>query len=160
MPTAYSAERTKAVAIANGTGYERDSALNSVGASVKTTFGTWTSTALAAASTIEMLQIPKNARILGGRLITGALGGSVTLGLGTDVALVKEDGSTALTAASAVNILAQTAHASATVTPVAATRLLGAGGLTTALTTFTLTTAGATLTAGIEVLLEIDYIQH
>lgn len=160
MPTANSDQIVNQLAIAAGTGYARDSALNTVNAAVKTSVATYISTALAAASTIDMLKIPKNARILGGRLITGALGGSVTLGLGTNVALVRENGTTALTAASAVNILAQTAHAVATVTPVAATRLLGAGGLTTAETTFTLTTAGATLTAGIEVLLQIDYIQH
>ena len=160
MATANSDQIVNALALAAGSGYARDSALNTVNAAVKTSVATYISTALAAGSTIDMLTIPKNARILGGRLITGALGSSVTLGLGTDVALVKEDGTTALTAASGVNILAQTSHAAATVTPVAATRLLGAGGLTTAPTKFTLLTAGATLTAAIEVLLEIDYIQH
>lgn len=160
MATAYSAQLTIANALSAGTGYSLNNGLNTVQGRLHGVWGTWTSTALEAASTIDMLKIPKNARVVRGLLITGALGTNVTLGVGTNVALVKEDGTTALTAAGAANLLAQTAHANATVTPFCATRLLGAGGLTTAETTVTLTTAGATLDAGIEVLVYVEYLQN
>jgi hypothetical protein len=160
MATAYSAELTKAIALAAGTGYSLNNGLNTVEGRVHAVFGTYTSTAIAAGSTIDMLKLPKNARVLRGAVITGALGSNVTLAVGTNVALVKEDGSSALTAAGAANLLAATAHANATVTPFCATRLLGAGGLTTAETTVTLTTAGATLDPNIEVLVYVEYLQN
>lgn len=160
MATSYSAEITKARALAAGTGYELTSALNTGEGRVHCVFGTWTSTAANAGEVIQMVKIPKNARVLRGAMITGALGTDVTLAAGTDYALVKEDGSTALTAAGAANLCAATAHATAAVTPICATRLLGAGGLTTRETTVQLTTAGATLTAGIEVLVYIEYMQN
>lgn len=160
MATAYSDQLTIANALAAGSGYSLNNGANTVKGRVHATWATWISTALDAASTIDVLKLPKGARVLRGALITGALGTNVTLAVGTNVALVKEDGTTALTAAGAANLLAQTAHAAATVTPFAATRLLGAGGLTTAETTVTLTTAGATLTAGIEVLVYVEYLQN
>lgn len=123
-----------------------------------TAVGTMVSTAVVAGSVLQMLRLPKRARVLGGRLISGALGTSVTLSVGSDKALVAEDGSTALTAAGVANLLAATPHASATVTPVAATRALGAGGLTTGETIVNVVTGGATLTAGIDIQLQIDYI--
>jgi len=159
MPTAYSDQRTNEVALAGGTGYSLNNGLNTDGARIHVKTATYTSTALAAASTIEMLKIPKGARLLRGSLITGALGASVTLSVGTDVALGNEAG-VALTAAGAANLLAATSTAAASNTAFAATRLLGAAGVTSAETTVTLTTAGASLTAGIEIIVIVEYMQN
>jgi hypothetical protein len=158
MATAYSVEQTNARALAAGTGYSLNNASTPHVGRQQVKSASYISTALTAGSTIEMLDLPKGARLLSGYLVTGALGASVTLSVGTDVALVQEDLSTALTAAGAANLLAATSHATATVTPFAATRLLGKCGVTTAKTTLTITTAGATLTAGIEVLMYVEYM--
>lgn len=159
MATVYSTQQTNRRALEAGTGYALNDGLNTDRARVHVAVGHYISTAMAAGTVIEMLTIPKNARILRANLITGALGTSVTLSVGTDYALVNESG-TALTAAGAANLLAATSHATATNTPFCATRLLGAGGLTTAETKINLTTAGATLTADIEVLVIVEYAQN
>lgn len=159
MATVYSTQQTNRRALEAGTGYTLNDGLNTDRARAHVAVGHYVSTAMAAATVIEMTTIPKGARILRANLITGALGTNVTLAVGTDVALVNESG-TALTAAGSANLLAATAHATATNTPFCATRLLGAGGLTTAETKINLTTAGATLEAGIEVLVLVEYAQN
>ncbi len=159
MATAYSDQQTKKRALEAGTAYELTNGLNTDNGKLVTKVWTYTTTALASGSDIVLGTIPKGARVVRGQLITGAMGGSVTSAVGTDVALVKEDGSTALTAAGTAYILAATSTAAASNTAIAATRLLGAGGLTTAPTTFTIRTGGATLDAGIEVVVILEYLQ-
>ena len=160
MALAYSDQITGKRDIEAGTAYSLQNGLSTTNGKVTTVVGTYTSTAIAAGSTIYMVDLPKGARIVRANLITGALGASVTLSVGTDVALVKEDGSTALTAAGTANLLAATSTAAASNTAFCATRLLGALGLTSAPTRVALTTAGATLAAGIEVLVVVEYLQH
>jgi hypothetical protein len=157
MATFYSTQQTNRRALEAGSGYTLENGLNTTNGRVHTSVAYYNTAAIASGSVIEMLTIPKGARVLRGSLITGALGASVTLSVGTDNALVKEDNSTALTAAGAANLLAATAHATATVTPFCATRLLGAGGLTTAETKINLTTGGATLDADKEILVVVEY---
>lgn len=160
MATAYSDQITGKRAIEAGTAYSLQNGLNTTGGKLVTVVGTYTTTALASGSDIHMVDLPKGARIIRANLITGAMGTNVTSAIGTDVALVKEDGSTALTAAGTANLLAATPTAAASNTAFCATRLLGAGGLTTAPTRVTIRTGGASLDAGIEVIMVIEYLQH
>lgn len=161
MATVYSAQRTLDRAAVNGTGNSYNDGILDQGGKVRVAYANYTSAADPSGTVIEMLKLPKNARVLSGQLVTGALGTSVTSSVGTDVALVDDSTSqTALTAAGAANLLAATATASASNTAIAATRLLGAGGLTTAETTVSITTGGATNTAGINISLWILYVQN
>lgn len=158
MATVYSDQQSNANNLSAGTGYTLNNMASPTVGRVQVVVGTYTSTAVASGTVIEMFKLPKGARLIRGYVASGALGTSVTLSVGTDVALVKEDLSTALTAAGVANLLAATSHASATLTPFAATRLLGAGGITTAPTTVNVVTGGATLTAGIEVVCVAEYL--
>jgi len=159
MPTVYSAQRTLDRAAVNGTGNSYNDGILDQGGKVRVAYANYTSAAEASGTTIEMLKLPKNARVLSGQLVTGALGTSVTSAVGTDVALV-DDAGTVLTAAGTANLLAATATASASNTAIAATRLLGAGGVTTAETTVSITTGGATNTASINISLWVLYVQN
>lgn len=159
MALAYSDQITGKRDIEAGTAYSLQNGLSTTHGKVTTVVGTYTSTAIAAGSTIYMVDLPKGARVVRANLITGALGASVTLAVGTDVALTNDAG-TALTAAGTANLLAATSTAAASNTAFCATRLLGALGLTSAPTRVALTTAGATLAAGIEVLVVVEYLQH
>ena len=159
MALAYSDQITGKRAIEAGTAYSLQNGLTTTGGKLVTVVGTYTTTALASGSDIFMVDLPKGARIVNANLITGAMGASVTSAIGTDVALTNEAG-TALTAAGTANLLAATSTAAASNTAFCATRLLGALGLTSAPTRVTIRTGGATLTAGIEVLMVIEYLQH
>lgn len=158
MATVYSDQQTLKNALEAGTGYSLTDSSNTSHGRPHVSFASYTTTAVVVGTVIEMLTIPKGVRVLRGVLMTAAsIGGSTTLSVGTDYALVDEAG-TALTAAGAANLLAATSTASATLTAFAATRALGAGGLTTSPTKINLTTAGATLTAGVFVALWVEYI--
>ena len=159
MATVYSVQQTNKLAIEAGTGYTLSDGLNTDGGKVCVKFGNWVSTAAASGTVVEMFTLPKNARIIRGFLVSGALGTSVTLSVGTDVSL-KDDLAVETTAAGVANLLAATAHASAAATSVAVTRLLGAGALTSAETTFNVVTGGATCDASIAVQLFVEYLQH
>lgn len=159
MATAYSDQITGKRAIEAGSAYSLQSGTNTTGGKLCVVVGTYTTTALASGSDIHMVDLPKGARIVRANLITGAMGVNVTSAVGTDVALTNDAG-TALTAAGTANLLAATATAAASNTAFCATRLLGAGGLTSAPTRVTIRTGGATLDAGIEVVMVIEYLQH
>lgn len=158
MATVYSDQATLKQALAAGTGYSLTDASNTTNGRLHVMVASYTTTAVVSGTVIELFTIPKGVRVLRGNILTAAsLAGSSTLSVGTDVALVDEAG-TALTAAGVANLLAATATTAATNTPFAATRALGAGGLTTAATTVNAVTGGATLTAGVFVLAWIEYI--
>ena len=159
MATVYSDQQTLKRALEAGTGYSLANGLNTTNGKVVTAVATYTSTAAAAGTVIELFTLPKNARVLRGVMITGALGASVTFAIGTDVSL-KDDAGTATTSAGAANLLAATDVSAASNTTFCATRLLGAGALTSAATTFNITTAGATMTASIPVIVWVEYLQN
>ena len=157
MATVYSVQQTNKNALAAGTGYSLNDGFNTTGARVHTMYANYVTTAIASSTVIEMFTLPKGVRILSGKLITGAMGASVTSAVGTDVATVDDLGAVT-TAAGSANFLAATSTAAASNTGICQTQLLGAGSLTTAATTVNITTGGATATAGISVQLWIDYL--
>lgn len=160
MATVYTDEQTLKRALEAGSGYSLTNGILTDNARVHVKTVRWTSTAAPVADIIELFSLPKGARVLRGNIMAGAsLGASTTLSVGTDVALTNEAG-TALTAAGAANCLAASATSAAFNLPFAATRLLGAQGLTSATTTFRCTIAGATLTAGVELVATIEYAQN
>jgi hypothetical protein len=157
--TVYSVQQTNANALANGTGYSLNNGITELGGKVRCAFANWVSTAVEAGSDVVLFKLPKNARVLSGVLITGALGSSVTGAIGTDISL-KDDTGTETTAAGTANCLAATSVASASNTAFCATRLLGAGAVTSAETTFKLRLAGATCDASIPVHAWVLYLQN
>lgn len=159
MATVYSDQQTLKRAIEAGTGYSLQNGFNTDNARVHVKYASYTTTAIASGTVIELFTLPKNARILRGVLITGAMGTNVTTSIGTDVSL-KNDAGTETTAAGVANCLAATATASASNTNFCVTRLLGAGALTSAVTTFNAVTGGATADAGILVHAWVEYLQN
>jgi len=158
MATVYSDQQTLKNALAAGSGYSLTEGLNATNARVHTHVATYTTTAVASGTVIELFTLPKGARILRGNIAASAtLGASTTLSVGTDVALTDEAG-TALTTAGVANLLAATATTAAFNVSFAATRLLGFGGLTSAATTFNAVTGGATLSAGVVVIVTVEYL--
>lgn len=158
MATVYSDQQTLRNSLEAGTGYSLTDGMISTNGRVHATFFSYTTAAVASGTVIELCTLPKGARILRGSIVTAAsLGGSTTLSIGTDVALVDEAG-TALTAAGVANLLAATATTGATNTPFAATRALGYLGLTTAATKLNAVTGGATLTAAVFVTGHVEYL--
>jgi hypothetical protein len=159
MATVYSVQQTLNRAAAANTGTSYNNGILDQGGKLRVAYANYVSTAVASGTVIELFTIPKNARILRGKVVSGALGSSVTLSVGTDVSL-KDDLAVETTAAGVANCLAATAHASAAATDFAVTRLLGAGAKTSAATTFNLVTGGATLTADIAVHAWVEYLQN
>lgn len=159
MATVYSVQQTTNRALAAGTGYSLNDGFNTSGGRVHVLYANYVTGADASGTVIELFTVPKGARILRGNLVTGAMGASVTTSIGTDNALVDDLG-TATTAAGVANCLAATATAAASNTPFCATRLLGAGALTTTATTFNAVTGGATCTAGINVNAWVEYVAN
>ena len=159
MATVYSVQKTNARAQAAGTAYALNNGITESGGKLRIAFANWVSTAVASGTVVELFTIPKNARILRGKLVSGALGTSVTLSVGTDVSL-KDDLAAETTAAGVANCLAATAHASAAATEFCVTRLLGSGAMTSAATTFNAVTGGATCDASIAVHAWVEYIQN
>lgn len=158
--TVYSAQLTDARALAAGTGYSLRSGLNETGGRVHVAYANWTSTAVESGSDVVMLKVPKNARILRGVLATEGIGTNVTGAVWTDVSL-KTDAGVELTAnTSQNNCLAASAIASAAKHDFCVTRLLGAGGLTSAETSFIIRTGGATATADKQVQMWVEYLQN
>lgn len=160
MATVYSDQETLAQALAAGTGYSLVDGQNVFGKVVCKT-ATYTTTAVASGTVIQLFKLPKGARLLRGNIAASAsLAGSSTLSIGTDVSLKAEDLTTALTTAGVANLMAATATTAAFNLPFAATRLLGFAGLTSAVTTVNAVTGGATLTAGVVVVATIEYLQN
>lgn len=160
MATVYSDQQTNKNALEAGTGYSLNEGFNTDGARVHVKTATYTTTAVASGTVIELFEIPKGARILRGNVMAAAsLGASTTLSIGTDVALTNDAG-TALTTAGVANCLAAAATTAAFNLPFCATRLLGAAGLTSATTTFNAVTGGATLDAGVIVVVTLEYLQN
>lgn len=159
MATVYSVQQTLNRAAAAGTGTSYNDGILDQGGKIRVAFANWVSTAVASGTVVELFTIPKNARILRGVLVTGALGTNVTSSIGTDVSL-KDDAGTETTAAGVANCLAATATAAASKTEFVATRLLGAGALTSAATTFNMVTGGATCDASIPVHAWVEYVQN
>lgn len=160
MPTYYSTQQTNKRALEAGSGYTLASGHNTDNGRIHVKTVQYTTAAIVSGSVIELFTVPKGARILRGNIMASAsLGGSSTLSVGTDVALT-DDAGTALTAAGVANCLAASATTAAFNLPFCATRLLGAAGLTSAATTFNAVTGGATLTAGVEITVTIEYLQN
>lgn len=144
MATRYSDQITKARALAAGTGYELEDGIKTTRGTTKVFFFSRLTTDVAQDDTIELVKLPRNSRILRGVIGSEALGTSVTLSVGTDKALTQGSGDSTI-AAGAANLLAATSHASAAVTPFAATYALGLGARCAAAgeTTLYATVAGA-----------------
>lgn len=119
----------------------------------------WTSTALASGSNIMLCRLPAGARILAGVIMTGALGTSVT----GKVGLSGANATGYIDSAESVSddddkFVGATAMATASQTPFAATLALGYGYELSKDCYLTLTTGGATLTAGIAVAGDVTYV--
>lgn len=112
----------------------------------------------AAADTINLVKLPKNARILGGRLSGQANTATATLSIGTDLALTSGSAGAVTIAAGAANLLAATAISSAYDTEFAATFALGRGAVcSNGITTIYGTVAGATLTGTAHITGWVEY---
>lgn len=160
MPTFYSDQITIARAAAAGTSYSLTSGVNTLGAKERISFFSVLTTGAVNADVLQLVKLPKGARILGGQLVTEALGSSVTLSLGTDLALAQGVADTAI-AAGAANLLAATSHASAANTPFAATYALGAGARCDAgETTISATIGGADPTTAKQIQGWVRYVQN
>lgn len=160
MATLYSVQVTKARALAAGTGYELTSGTDTLGAKERIAFFSILTTGAVNGDTLQLATLPKGSRILGGQLISEALGTSVTLSVGTDTALAQGDSDTAI-AAGAANLLAATSHASAANTSFAATYALGAGArCVNGNTTITATVGGADPTTAKQIQGWIRYVQN
>lgn len=108
--------------------------------------------------TINLVKLPKGARILGGRLTGQANTASSTLSLGTDQALVSGSGGAVAISAGAANLLAATAISSAYDVEFAATFALGRGALASAAATIVYATVGgATLTGTAHITGWVEY---
>lgn len=160
MATLYSEQITKARALAAGTGYSLSNGITDFGGKERIAFFSFLTTGVAQNDVVQLVKLPKGTRIMGGNIISEALGASVTLAIGTDVALTQGSGDTAI-AAGAANLLAATSHASAANTAFAATYALGAGARCEAgETTLSVTVAGATPTTALQVQGWVRYLQN
>lgn len=161
MATLYSDQITKARALAAGTGYELVSGTDTTGAKERIAFFSFLTTGAAQNDTVELVKLPKGSRITGGNIISEALGTSVTLAVGTDLALVDASSAETAIAAAADNLLAATSHASAANTAFAATFALGAGArCTNGNTTVYATIGGANPTTAKKVAGWVRYVQN
>lgn len=127
----------------------------------RVSFFTYTSTALVAGSRIAVTKLPAGARILDGHWVLSAtLGASTTLSVGLtgldNNGYYDDTGTPA--ADSDVNLLAATASTGTTRVPFAQTVALLSGYKTTKEVYLVLATAGATLTAGVTVQGQIEYV--
>lgn len=109
------------------------------------------------ADTLELVSLPKGARILDGNLVGPANTASSTLALGTSHDLVGGSGDAVTIAAGPANLLAAASTAAAYNLPFANTFALGAGFKTTARTKVVATIGGAALTVGSQVTGWIKY---
>lgn len=160
MATLYSDQVTIARAAAAGTSYSLASGTDTLGAKERISFFSILTTGAVNGDTLQLVKVPKGSRILGGQVISEALGTSVTLSIGTDVALAQGVADTAI-AAGAANLLAATSHASAANTAFAATYALGAGARCTAgETTLTATVGGADPTTAKQIQGWVRYVQN
>lgn len=143
---------------ANGNNFRN--ALNEVGAKLRIAFFSILTTGSASGDTLNLATLPKGAKIIGGQLITEALGASVTLSLGTDTGLTTGASGGTSIAAGAANLLAATSVASASNTAFAATYALGAGAETTGVTSVYATVGGATPTTAKQIQGWVTYVQN
>ncbi len=160
MATLYSDQVTKARALAAGTGYSLMNGNTDLGGKERIAFFSFLTTGSAQNDTVELVRLPKGTRILGGHIISEALGTSVTLSVGTDKDIVNGVADTAI-AAGAANLLAATSHASAANSSLAATYALGAGARCEAGETLVYATiGGATPTTAKQVQGWVRYLQN
>lgn len=155
MPTFYSEQLTRQRAVGN----QFSNGLTEIGPKKRIQFFSILTTGMVANDTVELASLPKGSRILGGQLITEALGASCTIALGTDVALTQGASATAI-AAGAANLLAATSVASASNTAFAATFALGAGAVTDAAGKLIATVAGANPTTAKNIQGWVEYVQN
>lgn len=161
MAVLYSDQITKARALAAGTGYELVSGTDTTGGKERIAYFSKLSTGSAQNDTLELVTLPKGARILGGMLINEALGASVTIALGTDLDLAEGTSTgTAITAGAAI-LLAATDVSAAAATPFAATFALGAGAVCANGNTKVIATiAGGTPTTARDIVGWVRYLQN
>lgn len=161
MAALYSDQITIARALAAGSGYSLNNGILESGGTERIEFFSFLTTGAAQNDTVALVKLPKGARILGGEIVSEALGASVTLALGTDVDLTTGTADATTISAGAANLLAATSHATAAKTAFAATFLLGAGAKCNAgHTTITATIGGATPTTAKQVVGWVRYLQN
>lgn len=154
MATLYSTQ----IARKNVAGNSYSSALTEDGATRRIKFFDFVTTGGAQNDTVDCVDLPKGARLLGGKVITEALGASVTLSAGLNVALTNVAGSSI--AASATQVLGATAAATAVQLDLANTFALGAGATLDAAGKLYLTIGGATPTTAKYVCGWVEYVQN
>lgn len=156
VPTVFSDQMTKVT----GVDYQQLKPTELYGRK-RSSFFTYTSTALAAGSRIAVTKLPANARILGGYwLLSATLGASTTLSVG--LAGLNNNGYYDDTGTPAADsdtlLLGATASTGTTKVEFANTVALKNGYITTKEVYLVLATAGATLTAGVTVQGEVEYV--
>lgn len=160
MASLYSDQVTLARAAVAGTGNSFSSGTTEWGAKERIAFFSFLTTGSAQNDVVDLVYLPKGARILGGQVCSEALGTSVTLSVGTDTALTTGTSDATTIAAGAANLVAATSHASAANTALAATYALGFGAKTSASTIVQATIGGATPTTAKQVFGFIRYVQN
>lgn len=158
MATFYSDQIALARNATLGQGNSFGNGILDTGGKQRVAFFSVLTTGTASGDVLNLVTLPKGARILAGRLLTEALGASVTLSVGTDQALTQPN---ATVAAGAANLLAATSVASASQTDFAATYALGQGALANdANTTVYATVGGATPTTAKQISGYVEYLQN
>lgn len=160
MATFYSDQITIARSAAAGNGNQYVDGLGELGAKERIAFFSVLTTGMAQNDVVNLVTLPKNARLLGGKVFTEALGTSVTLSLGTDVDLTTGTNDATTVTAGAANLLAATSVAAASATDFAATYALGAGAKTSAVATVYGTVGGANPTTAKQIQGWIRYAQN
>lgn len=161
MAVLYSDQITLARSAANGNGNSFSNGMTEIGAKERIVFFSKISTGSAQNDTLELVRLPKGARILGGQLVAEALGASVTIALGTDLDLTEGNAAGTAISAGAAILLAATDVSGATNTAFAATYALGAGALCAAgVTTIIATIAGGTPTTARDIVGWVRYVQN
>lgn len=161
MAVLYSDQITKARALADGSGYELVSGTDTTGGKERVAYFSKLSTGAAQNDTLELVTLPKGARILGGVLLNEALGASCTIALGTDLALAEGTSTGTAISAAVNNLLAATDVSAAAATPFAATFALGAGAVcANGNTKIIATIAGAAPTTARDIAGWVRYLQN
>ncbi len=154
MPVIKSSQYTRKETAGN----QLSSGVDEIGAIRRIAFFDFVTTGSANGDTVDLVDLPKYARILGGKIITEALGASVTLSAGLTSALTSPSGGAI--AASATQLLGATAAATAVQLDFGNTYALGAGAKLDAAGKLYLTIGGANPTTAKYVCGWVEYVQN